>query len=142
MAVTWIRRCAAREGFTLIELLMVIVVITILIGLLLPVLQPSKENAKRKQKALEEKALITAMKNYKLDKMKWPIPSAGAGTYEANNFEVVNLLDDPNASKVRYLNKGTFNRDSQGSLKDPYGAYYKITVSESDASVNGQSAVE
>ncbi|MDI6773800.1 MAG: type II secretion system protein [Verrucomicrobiota bacterium] len=134
-------RFAARRGFTLIELLMVIVVITILIGLLLPVLQPSKESAKRRQKELEEKALIAALKAYKLEEMTWPKPSPeGWKTYEEDNCLVVKLLEGANSANMRYLNKGTFNRDSQGSVKDPYGVYYSITVSETNAVVNDQSA--
>jgi prepilin-type N-terminal cleavage/methylation domain-containing protein len=125
------------QGFTLVELLMVIVVICILIGLLLPALRPSQENAKRKQKELDEKTILTAIKTYKHDKMTFPIPSGGLGTYSNNNYLVVDLLDS-SSDPIKFLNRGGYRRNGDGSLVDPYGYCYSIVFDGTNAYVNSR----
>ncbi len=114
---------------------MVIVIIAVLVGLLLPVLPRSRENAKARQKEIEEEALVSAIRNYRLETLRWPVPPSGDGTYETNNAAVINLLDEE-GKVVRYLNRSTFHTDAGGNIKDPYGAYYRLTVTETNAWVN------
>ena len=118
----------------MVELLMVIVIIAVLIGLLLPALKPSRDAAKRRQKSLDEQTIITAIKNYKAQYMKWPLPSLGEGVYSNNNALVVDVLDNT-TEKIKFITRGAYTW-RKGYMSDPYGVAYKIELSSTNAYVN------
>ncbi len=132
-----------RSGFTLIELMMVIVVMAILVGLLLPVLIPSREDAKRKKRANDRRALALAIKSYQHEYMRWPNPDSGGaeGEFAENNVEVVNILlgEGVPGQPIRFINPGTFSRSDSGSLRCPDGDYYRVGFTNNRAYVDGRS---
>ena len=71
------RRSAALPGsaFTIVELLTVIAIIAILAGMLMPVLSKARENAKKKQAAIEIAQIVGAIQQYDSVYGRFPVSS-------------------------------------------------------------------
>ena len=63
-----------RRAFTLVEMLVVIAIIAILAGILIPVVGRAKTKTKVAAARVEMAGLETAIKSYKNDYNRWPIP--------------------------------------------------------------------
>ena len=68
-----------RRAFTLVEMLVVIAIIAILAGILIPVVGRAKTKAKVAASRVEMAGLETAIKSYKNDYNRWPIPKKPMG---------------------------------------------------------------
>jgi len=69
-----------RRAFTLVEMLVVIAIIAILAGILIPVVGRAKTKAKVAASRVEMAGLETAIKSYKNDYNRWPIPKKPIGS--------------------------------------------------------------
>ena len=69
-----------RRAFTLVEMLVVIAIIAILAGILIPVVGRAKTKAKVAAARVEMAGLETAIKSYKNDYNRWPIPKKPIGS--------------------------------------------------------------
>ena len=129
---------SGSRGFTLIELLMVIVIIAILIAILLPVLTHSRDEAKKKQRRLDQKTLATAILAYKLDTGSWPNPGVPPISYSNDNFLVFeNMLASP-VNPTKYLDLGGYKKQDGGrALMNPYRQFYCVTFTNNDCYIDG-----
>ena len=73
-----------RRAFTLVEMLVVVAIIAILAGILIPVVGRAKTKAKVAAARVEMAGLETAIKSYKNDYNRWPIPKKPTGRRWAN----------------------------------------------------------
>ena len=77
-----------QTAFTLVEMLVVVAIIAILIGILIPVVGRAKTKAKVATAKVEMAGLEMAIKSYKTDYNRWPLPK------KPQTGKWVNLGDD------------------------------------------------
>ena len=75
-----------RRAFTLVEMLVVIAIIAILAGILIPVVGRAKTKAKVAAARVEMAGLETAIKSYKNDYNRWPLPKNSGKNPEGGDF--------------------------------------------------------
>ena len=84
------RRCDNGKGFTLIELMIVIVIIGILATLLIPRIMERPEEARRVKAKMDIKAIVSALKLYKID----------CGSYPTTDQGLIALIKKPDTPPV------------------------------------------
>lgn len=129
------RSYGQQSGFTLIEMLVVIVIIGILMGMLGTALYKSKYAAKKAQAAAEIKTLASALRNYRHEYGRWPLPRAtvsGLHEFDTNHRTIIDYMTDTsdpdkNPRNIQFANWNeyfTMGVDDEGqSQRKPLGQF-------------------
>lgn len=131
-----------KNGFTLIELLVVVLIIGILTGLITSAFMKSKNNAQKKQRAIEVRAIQAAIENYRYEYQRWPCDAEGSYSNGVNgNNKIIfscllNNQSGYNERKIRYLNMSDYRTDNNTNLIDYTGKPFAITISYTNDSVS------
>ena len=120
-----------RHAFTLIEVLIVLAIIMVLATMTMGALHVVKEAAKKKEAAVQEKALVIAIKNYKGDFYKWPGQTeASKKDVEFKDEECATVIEPllTNPKKKIYMREIPEGSYTNGAYLDPWNESYIIVI--------------
>jgi len=141
--ISSIKYQVSNHSFTLIELLVVIVVLGILFGLITAAIGRARENAKSARLNADTKTLETAIWAYRHEYGKWPYNgSQQVQVFSNDNYKVREYMEDEdeekNPRKIRFVNWSEYSTNGIGTVLNPWGTPYVITVNTINDTVTVQ----